>query len=198
MNLRKHIATIVLGVACIFPVFASAGIIELSFPWGKESSCSVTAQYWDGKREAYTCTKKFSLSQQPGSTGKAVCTGAQAIQNVSHIDSRLDISTKGRCMKTYLTNVLGEFKVIENKALNIARQGSWFVNEAAVDAKKFNNAVAAHGRSKMGWGAVDLRKFKHNNRLKIFLNQEAQICVTQKSGSCRNREEAHYTQIESD
>lgn len=33
MNLRKHVAKIVLGLSCTFPVFASAGIIELSVPW---------------------------------------------------------------------------------------------------------------------------------------------------------------------
>lgn len=189
-------------VVWILSVFFSAstiaGIIELNFPWGKESACAVTAKYWDGMQRQYTCSKHFSSNKQPGSWDKAVCTGNQQIKNLEHRNSRLDISTKGRCAKTYLTNLLGEFRVTEDRSREISRQGSWFVNDTKLAAGKFNNSVAAIGRSKMGWGAVDLRGFKHNNRLKIFLNKEAKICIRQKSGACRSREEAIYTQIESE
>ena len=200
MKQIKKIATFVFGLvaSCAYSQTAMAGVIELSFPWGKESSCSVTAKYWDGAQEAYSCSATFSSAQQPGSWGKGMCSGKQSIDNLKHRNSRLDISTKGRCMKTYMTNLLGEFRVKEDYSGTVSRQGSWFVNETAVDARKFNNSVAAVGRSKMGWGAVDLRRFKHNNRLMIFLNKEAQICVRQKSGLCRDQEEAHYTQIESE
>jgi hypothetical protein len=187
-----------LAFCSVFSVSSIAGVIELSFPWGKESACAVTAKYWDGAKESYTCSKRFSSQKQPGSWGKGVCSGANAVENLEHRDSRLDISIKGRCYKTYMTNLLGEFKVTQNQTTNITRQGSWFVSEGKTDNRKFNNAFAAVGGSKMGWGAVDLRSFKHNNRLMIFLNKEARICVRQKSGACRAREEAHYTQIESE
>lgn len=190
-----------LAIVNLLLVFSSsvlAGVIELSFPWGKDSSCSVSAQYWDGAQATYTCTHKFSAQEQPGNWGKAVCSGRQSINNLDHQDSRLDISTKGRCMKTYLTNLLGEFRVSEDHTKQVYRQGSWFVNENEIAQSKFNNSVAAIGRAKMGWGAVDLRRFKHNNRLKIYLNKEEPICVKQKSGACRLREDAHYTQLETD
>lgn len=188
----------IVSLMLAFSASASAGVIELSFPWGKESSCSVTAQYWDGAKENYTCTHKFSAQEQPGNWGRAVCSGRQAIDNLEHANSRLDISTKGRCMKTYMTNLLGEFRVSVDHKRTVSRQGSWFVSENKVAQSKFNNSVAAVGRSKMGWGAVDLRRFKHNNRLKIYLNKEEPICVRQKSGACRLREEANFTQLESD
>lgn len=111
----------------MFSTSTFAGVIELSFPWGKESSCSITAQYWDGKQETYTCSKKFTSSEQPDAWGKGVCSGKQAINNLQHRNSLLVIYD-------YL---LGEFKVTDNRGQNIARLSSWFVNETKVEELKF-------------------------------------------------------------
>lgn len=192
-NRLSRFIAVVGGV--IFSSNALAGVIELNFPYGKEHSCQVTAKYWDGENKTYTCKQVFRGTNAPGQSGVGFCSGSQHILHLDHEESRLDISSNGRCAKTYLTNLLGEFKVKKTAELNNVKTGSWFLNGTDGADRKFINAVKSKSTRQPSWGAVDLRHFSQSNVLKIFLNKEYAICLKENAHGCRKRDEATYTQI---
>lgn len=182
----------------IFSTTVTAGVIELSFPYGKENTCTVTAQYWDGAHQAYTCTKEFRGTHVTGRNDKAYCSGNNSIDNLQHKDSRLDISSNGKCAKTYLTNLLGEFKVSQTGDMQTVRHGSWFLNGTKGADHKFNNSVRNNNSRQSGWGAIDLRRFSQKNQVQIHLNREYAICVKEMRTGCKVREEAVFTEFASE
>ncbi len=187
-----------LFVFLTFLVSASgvAGVIELNFPFGKETSCVVKARYWDGKQQAYTCSQTFRGNQSLGEWGKVACRNNQQILNLDHKDSRLDISSNGRCAKTYLTNLVGEFKVEKTAEKNVVKRGAWFLNGSAGKERKFINAIQPTNTKQPSWAALDLRHFSRSNVARIFINKEYAICFKENSRGCRHRDEVIYTQID--
>ncbi|MCP4324485.1 MAG: hypothetical protein GY951_16705 [Psychromonas sp.] len=176
---------------------ASADYLELTFPQGKTNNCTVTAKYWDGDKNRYTCTETFTGSFSSKRTVRQDCEGSERVNHLNDGGSRVDIQSSGSCAASYVINLVGTVKAKKTRGKDKQKDGSFFYNSvgSSNDNKFYEQVRSRSGGYKKAFGSYDLREVSNNTTLKFFLNKRYDICRVMKLDTCWHEDKANYTQL---